>query len=60
MANGTRVGELDEMSANDCPEPAFRIVPERRVEFRRRQIEHGVIRFLHARDDERIYDSLGV
>jgi hypothetical protein len=45
------------MSANDCPEPAFRIVPDRRVEFSRRQIEHGVVGLVHAWDDERIYEA---
>ena len=48
------------MSANDGPESSFCVFPELRVEFRRRQIDHGVMRFLHTRDDERIYDSLGV
>jgi hypothetical protein len=41
-------------SANDRPESAFRVLPERRVEFRRRQIEHGVVGLVHARDDERV------
>ena len=44
-------------SANDRRESALRILPERRVEFRRRQIENGVVGLVHARDDERIYES---
>jgi hypothetical protein len=35
----------------------LRVLPERRVEFRRRQIEHGVVGLVHARDDERIYEA---
>src|SRR5207249_2922505 len=41
-------------SANDQPESAFRVSPERRVEFCRRQIENGVVRLVRARDDERV------
>src|SRR5438094_10663595 len=41
-------------SANDRPESAFRVLPERRVEFRRRQIENGVVGLVRARDDDRV------
>jgi hypothetical protein len=41
-------------SANDPPESAFRVMPERRVEFRRREIEHCVVGLVHARDYERV------
>jgi uncharacterized protein len=41
-------------SADDRPESVFRVLPERRVEFPRRQIEHGVVGLAHARDVERV------
>ena len=44
----------DGPSANDRPESAFRILPKRRVKFRRRQIENGVEGPVHTRDDERV------
>ena len=44
-------------SANDRPESAFSVSPERCVEFRRRQIEHGVEVLSDARDDERVDEA---
>jgi hypothetical protein len=41
-------------SANGGPESLFGVLPERFVEFRRRQIEQRVVGPPHARDDERV------
>ena len=46
------------MSASD-PESAFRVLPERRVEFIGRQFESRVVGLVHARDDERYLNQLG-
>jgi len=41
-------------SANDRPESAFQVLPERRVEFRWPQIENRVVGLVHTRNDESV------
>src|SRR5437868_7834156 len=41
-------------SANWQTKSALGVLPKRRVEFRRRQIEHRVVDLVDARDDERV------
>src|SRR6185436_4322363 len=44
-------------SANDGHESVLHILPERRVELRWRQIEHGGVGPVQTRDDECVYEA---